>query len=398
MIPYREITIDLVPRLLPPEPLLSASQYDNGRPVKVYVQYDGTDFPLGSGVTAKIQVRKPSGKVVIADAQVSTGTNIVVFNLLTQMTAEYGLIPMELSLTGDGQEPIGTANWITYVEKSPASGSPSDTWVQDIDEKVEQAVEAAEAAESSALDAEAWAVGERDGEPVTDQDETYQNNAKYYALSSIAAKEDAEAAASAAVESARSAADSATDASGSAESASGSATASAGSATQAAGSATAAASSASAAYTSAGAAAQSATESAGYATASENSAGVSAGAAEAAGQSATAAAGSASTAATYASNASASATASAGFATQSAQSATASAGSATAAAGSATAAAGSADAADASADRAQEILDSIPEDYSELSEDVADLKSVFEALGLSVVNGAINITYEEVVA
>ena len=375
MIPYREITIDLVPRLLPPEPLLSASQYDNGRPVKVYVQYDGTDFPLGSGVTAKIQVRKPSGKVVIADAQVSTGTNIVVFNLLTQMTAEYGLIPMELSLTGDGQEPIGTANWITYVEKSPASGSPSDTWVQDIDEKVEQAVEAAEAAESSALDAEAWAVGERDGEPVTDQDETYQNNAKYYALSSIAAKEDAEAAASAAVESARSAADSATDASGSAESASGSATASAGSATQAAGSATAAASSASAAYTSAGAAAQSATESAGYATASENAAGVSAGAAEAAGQSATAAAGSASTAAGHATNAANSATASAGSAAQSANSATASATSAGQAAGSATAAAGSADAADASADRAQEILDSIPEDYSELSEDVANLSS-----------------------
>ena len=178
MIPYREITIDLVPRLLPPEPLLSASQYDNGRPVKVYVQYDGTDFPLGSGVTAKIQVRKPSGKVVSADAQVSTGTNVITFNLLTQMTAEYGLIPMELSLTGDGQEPIGTANWTAYIEKSPASGSPSDTWVQDLDEKVEQAVEAAEDAEQNALDAEAWAVGRRNGEDVPDVDPTYENNAK----------------------------------------------------------------------------------------------------------------------------------------------------------------------------------------------------------------------------
>lgn len=376
MIPYKQITIDLVPEVMPPEPLLTASQYDNGRPVEVTVQYGGQDYDL-TGMTAKIQVRKPSGKVVIANAAQVSGSKVT-FNLITQMTAEYGQVLTELSLTGQDQEPIGTANWITYVEKSPASGSPSDTWVQDINEKVEQAVEAAEAAENSALDAEAWAVGERDGEPVTDQDETYQNNAKYYALSSIAAKEAAEAAASAAVESARSAADSATDASGSAESASGSASAAAGSAAQAAGSATAAASSASAASTSAGAAAQSATESAGYATASENSAGVSAGAAEAAGQSATAAAGSASTAATYASNASASATASAGSATQSAQSATASAGSATAAAGSATAAAGSATDADASADRAQEILDSIPEDYTEMSEDVADLKSAIE--------------------
>ena len=382
MIPYKQITIDLVPEVMPPEPLLTASQYDNGRPVEVTVQYGGQDYDL-TGMTAKIQVRKPSGKVVIADAAQISGSKVT-FNLITQMTAEYGQVLTELSLTGQDQEPIGTANWITYVEKSPASGSPSDTWVQDIDEKVEQAVEAAEAAESSALDAEAWAVGERDGEPVTDQDETYQNNAKYYALSSIAAKEAAEAAASAAVESARSAADSATDASGSAESASGSATASAGSAAQAAGSATAAASSASAAAQSAGAAAQSATESAGYATASENSAGVSAGAAEAAGQSATAAAGSASTAATYASNASASATASAGSASDAAQSATASAGSATAAAGSATAAAGSADAADASADRAQEILDSIPEDYSELSEDVAGLKSALSHSGITI--------------
>lgn len=378
MIPYKQITIDLVPEVMPPEPLLTASQYDNGRPVEVTVQYGGQDYDL-TGMTAKIEVRKPSGKVVIADAAQVSGSKVT-FNLITQMTAEHGQVLTELSLTGQDQEPIGTANWITYVEKSPASGSPSDTWVQDINEKVEQAVEAAEAAENSALDAEAWAVGERDGEPVTDQDETYQNNAKYYALSSIAAKEAAEAAASAAVESARSAADSATYASGSAESASGSATASASSATQAAGSATAAASSASAAAQSAGAAAQSATESAGYATASENSAGVSAGAAEAARQSATAAAGSASTAAGHATNASASATASAGSASDAAQSATASAGSATAAAGSATAAAGSAEAADASADRAQEILDSIPEDYSELSEDVSDLKSAISAV------------------
>ena len=373
MIPYKQITIDLVPEVMPPEPLLTASQYDNGRPVEVTVQYGGEDYDL-TGMTAKIQVRKPSGKVVIADAAQVSGSKVV-FNLITQMTAEYGLILTELSLTGQDQEPIGTANWITYVEKSPASGSPSDTWVQDIDEKVEQVVEAAEAAESSALDAEAWAVGQRNGEDVPDVDPTYENNAKYYALSSISAKEAAEAAASAAAESAGSSADSATDASGSATAAAGSATQASRSAAQAAGSATAAASSASAASTSAGAAAQSATESAGYATASENSAGVSAGAAEAAGQSATAAAGSASTAATYASNASASATASAGSATQSANSATASAGSATAAAGSATAAAGSAAEADTSADRAQEILDSIPEDYSELSEDVANLSS-----------------------
>ena len=38
----------------------------------------------------------------------------------------------------------------------------------------------ADRAEGSAQDAEAWAIGERDGTPVADTDETYHNNAKYY--------------------------------------------------------------------------------------------------------------------------------------------------------------------------------------------------------------------------
>ena len=40
-----------------------------------------------------------------------------------------------------------------------------------------------------------------------------------------------------------------------------------------------------------------------------------------------------------------------------------------------------------------EVLDSIPADYSDLSDDVSELKSAFNNLGLSVVDGAINITY-----
>lgn len=39
-------------------------------------------------------------------------------------------------------------------------------------------------AEGHAEDSEAWAVGERGGTPVTDEDETYQNNSKWYAQQS----------------------------------------------------------------------------------------------------------------------------------------------------------------------------------------------------------------------
>ena len=49
------------------------------------------------------------------------------------------------------------------------------------------AQEAAEAAEANAkAGAEAWAVGERNGEPVPVTDETYNNNARYYALTAAA--------------------------------------------------------------------------------------------------------------------------------------------------------------------------------------------------------------------
>ena len=49
-----------------------------------------------------------------------------------------------------------------------------------------------------------------------------------------------------------------------------------------------------------------------------------------------------------------------------------------------------------SAEQAQEILDSIPEDYTELTEEVSNLKDDFDDIGLSVVDGALNITYTEV--
>ena len=44
------------------------------------------------------------------------------------------------------------------------------------------AYESADAADDSVEDAEAWAVGQRDGVDVPDTDETYHNNSKFYAL------------------------------------------------------------------------------------------------------------------------------------------------------------------------------------------------------------------------
>jgi hypothetical protein len=72
---------------------------------------------------------------------------------------------------------------------TPEQESVIDQLIVELNEGVEEAEgyataagESAEAAARNANDAEAWAVGERDGEPVEPSDPTYFNNAKHYAL------------------------------------------------------------------------------------------------------------------------------------------------------------------------------------------------------------------------
>lgn len=48
------------------------------------------------------------------------------------------------------------------------------------------------------------------------------------------------------------------------------------------------------------------------------------------------------------------------------------------------------------AQTAQDVADSIPADYTQLSDDVSSLKEDIAHIGLSVVEGKINITYQEV--
>lgn len=75
-----------------------------------------------------------------------------------------------------------------YVKISPISSGavpqivspsvPTPSWAIQVQAAAEKTLDAASA---SAQDAEAWAVGERDGEPVPETDPAWHNNAKYYA-------------------------------------------------------------------------------------------------------------------------------------------------------------------------------------------------------------------------
>lgn len=155
MIPYQEITVDLLPASVPPRIRLNASQYDNGRPIRVILQYAGKAYTLPAGAAAYVDVRKPSGKIVHDAATVAAGSSAVTFDLTTQMTAEYGQVLMELSIVGDGQDPIGTANWIMLVEMSPLhAGDPSETWVVDLNQAVQDAKDARDDAQAAQRGAE----------------------------------------------------------------------------------------------------------------------------------------------------------------------------------------------------------------------------------------------------
>ena len=72
-----------------------------------------------------------------------------------------------------------SAVFSTFIAASlcaPAGDPPSG-----YDDLLEQLTQLATETLENAENSEAWAVGERDGEPVTETDETYQNNSKFYA-------------------------------------------------------------------------------------------------------------------------------------------------------------------------------------------------------------------------
>ena len=108
-------------------------------------------------------------------------------------TEEGVLIPDQFLLDGrpliayivvvDG-ESVNTIAQITFPVNPRGARtdmSPSQAEQQQIDQLIATMNEAVEDSQASAEDAEAWAVGERNGEPVTSEDETYENNAKFYA-------------------------------------------------------------------------------------------------------------------------------------------------------------------------------------------------------------------------
>lgn len=172
------LDLNLIPgRVLP---LVNVSQYDKDSRTLEFTIYNGDQTFDLTGLSAYIQGLKPDGHGFNYSANISAGK--ITADITEQMTAVSGRVMCEVIIM-DGTDRIGTGNFILNVERAamPDNADMSASEYSYIQELIEDAQAAQTAAEESAEDAEAWAVGKRNGTDVPATDPTYQNNAKYYA-------------------------------------------------------------------------------------------------------------------------------------------------------------------------------------------------------------------------
>lgn len=180
------INLDLIPKGV--SPVVYVSQYDKGQTWTINVYKDGVAFTIPAGVAAIILGTKPDGYGFEYACTVSGST--VTATLEQQMTAVAGDVISEIRLVDGDDTIIGTINFIIRVEPAALA---DDTVISDSDiAAIEQAIELVQEIpqiEQQLLaiqyDAEAWAVGTKDGTPVTQDDEQYNNNAKYWATNGM---------------------------------------------------------------------------------------------------------------------------------------------------------------------------------------------------------------------
>lgn len=159
--------------------VVHCDQYDHGTGRLVISLYDGPIAYSPNG-TAVIQGVKPDGHGF--DYSCTLSGNVVTADLTEQMTAVAGKVRTQIVVT-ESTGRTGTFVFILDVQRSalPADTDMSESDYQLIEQAIEITQQAVEDAEGFSEDAEAWAVGERGGVPVSSGDETYDNNAKYWA-------------------------------------------------------------------------------------------------------------------------------------------------------------------------------------------------------------------------
>lgn len=170
--------INLVPGVGPTQ-YINVSQNDVGREILLNLK-DNSDWYDLTGCTVTLAGTKPSGLGYTVAGTIDG--HQVTITTTEQMTDEYGTIASELKITKNDTV-IGSANVILSVEKDPHPDGTTDGSADQLIPELTILVERVEAAVAKAevlQEAEAWAVGKRDGVDVDQDDDTYHNNSKYY--------------------------------------------------------------------------------------------------------------------------------------------------------------------------------------------------------------------------
>lgn len=179
------INLDLIPQGV--APIIHVSQYDKGQTWNFNIFVGDTAFSIPTGSTVTIQGTKKDGTGFQYDCTFSG--NVVTATETDQMTAYAGKYPCEIAIA-KSDDLIASLNFFILVKPAALS---DDTVISETElPMIEQAVEAAQTVPTLVEDAEAWAVGTRGGVPVSSGDETYQNNAKFYAENCIGMITDAQ--------------------------------------------------------------------------------------------------------------------------------------------------------------------------------------------------------------
>lgn len=187
--------LDMIPNGV--APIIHASQYDKGQTWIFNIFADSTPYNIPAGAAVTIQGTKPdhTGFQYVCDY---SGSQVTATEM-QQMTVLPGDVPTEIRISKD-DEIIGSINFKIRVEPAAlADGTViSETdlaLIEQVEEILVLVPQIINQMTDLKEDAEAWAVGTRDGVPVPSTDETYENNAKYWAGQYIGKLTDAQYAA-----------------------------------------------------------------------------------------------------------------------------------------------------------------------------------------------------------
>lgn len=174
-------------------PTLHMTQGDsNSRSIVAALFSGASPFNIPSGSSVMVRFRKPDGTgglydATESDAHVVFAGNTVTAPVAAQMLSVPGVVVAQIEVYSAAAEEspayrLASFCFFVDVEKS---AYPDDTIISSdyyniLSESIQQALQYSQISQSSAKDAEAWAVGQRGGVDVPSTDPAYNNNAKYW--------------------------------------------------------------------------------------------------------------------------------------------------------------------------------------------------------------------------